>query len=309
MHRYRAYGLHFQSALALPELFADTDAEPDVIIQYGSLGLEIPSQMGPAMCIRLGPSEAWLSAGGAAILRIKDGREITIDPIPGVDERVLRLFILGPALAVLLHQRRELVLHASAVAVEGRVIAFIGTEGMGKSTTAAALLAQGQPAVADDLVVIRTGIDPLLVIPGYPQLKLWADAVEALGADPQELPRIRAEFDKHVQQTRDHFSDTPLPLGAIYVLAGGDELRIEPLPPQAALLQIVRNVYVASFGTLYGQYTHDTTTFPRCAEVANRVPVRLLRRRRDLGSLSELAECIINDVRQLQTESGEHETP
>lgn len=299
MHRYTAYGLHLQSVLALPELIADSDTEPDVFIQYDSLGLEIPLESGPIAFIRLGPREAWVSWGGAAVLRVKDGREITIDPVPGVDERLLRLFILGVGLGVLLQQRSQLVLHASAVVIDGRVVAFVGDKGMGKSTTAAALLAQGHSVMSDDLVVIRTGVDPL-VVPGFPQLKLWSDAVKALGANPQTLPKIWEDVDKHAQEIRERFSETPLPLGAIYVLAGGDEFRIEPLPPSTALIQIISNTYIFASGTLYVQYTHDKTTFLQCADLAKRVPVRLLHRRRDLSSLPELAELIENDMRQLQ---------
>ncbi len=47
-------------------------------------------------------------------------------------------YILGPVLGLLLRFRGITCLHASAVAIGGSVIAFVGAEGAGKSTTAAA---------------------------------------------------------------------------------------------------------------------------------------------------------------------------
>ena len=76
---------------------------------------------------------------GAATFLIRGGREIVIDAAPGVEQRLIRLFLLGPALALLLHQRRFLVLHASAVMIDGAAVAFVAEKGMGKSTLAAAL--------------------------------------------------------------------------------------------------------------------------------------------------------------------------
>lgn len=300
MYRYTAYGLRIQSALALPELIIADQTEPDVTIHYGSLGLEIPPKNGYITYLRAAPQEVCLTWGSIANLLVRDGKDIIIDPQPGVDERSLRLFALGAGLGVLLHQRRKLLLHASAVAIDGRVAVFTGNSGWGKSTTAAALHARGHRMMADDLVVIEMQNDQPVVIPGFPQLKLWPESVEALGADPNELPQVRREVDKRAQATRDQFVESPLPLGAIYILDGGDELRIDPLPPKEALMALIRNLFVVGFGAEYSQATQDHMSFPQCAELAKRVPVRLLHRQVDLTALPRLVELVEDDFTQGQ---------
>ena len=53
----------------------------------------------------------------------------------------LSLFIASEALGILLFQRGDLLLHGSAIRINGdSSIIFVGEPGMGKSTTAAALL-------------------------------------------------------------------------------------------------------------------------------------------------------------------------
>ncbi|MCC6802502.1 MAG: serine kinase [Anaerolineae bacterium] len=300
MYRYTAYGLHIQSALAMPELLAADQTEPDVTIRYGSLGLEIPPKSGYITYLQAAPQEVCLTWGSVANLLVRDGNDITIDPQPGADERSLRLFALGAGMGVLLHQRRKLILHASAVAIDGRIAVFTGNSGWGKSTTAAAFHACGHRMMADDLVVVEMQDDQPVVVPGYPQLKLWPESVEALGADPNTLPQVRREVDKRAQATRDQFADSPLPLGAIYVLDGGDELRIDPLPPKEALMALIRNLFIVGFGSEYSRATQDHTSFPQCAELAKRVPVRLLRRQVDLTALPRLVELVEDDFRQAQ---------
>ena len=61
-------------------------------------------------------------------------------------------YLLGPVLGLLLRFRGITCLHASAVAIDGSVIAFVGAEGAGKSTTAAAFARAGFAAVSDDVV-------------------------------------------------------------------------------------------------------------------------------------------------------------
>lgn len=299
MFRYTTYGLHIHSELELPELIVDEQAEADVTIQKGSLGHPIPTEAGAITCLQATAEEVYLSWGNTAILLVREGREIVYDSLPGVDERVLRLFILGAGLGVLLHQRRLLVLHASAVAINGQVVAFIGDKGWGKSTTAATLHGRGHYLMTDDLVAIQIIDNKPMVLPGYPQVKLWPNAAEALGTNPDALPQIRDEIEKRARMVTDGFSRTNFPLAAIYVLGGGEQFGIEPLPAQIALLQLIRHLYVSRFGTEYAKSAGGKDMLGRCGELLKHVPVRVLKRQFDLTALDQMAVLIENDVAQL----------
>ena len=64
---------------------------------------------------RVVDGEVLIYSEGVATALLQEGRQVTVDPAPGVRGSLLQSFLLGPVLAFLLHQRGLLVLHASAV--------------------------------------------------------------------------------------------------------------------------------------------------------------------------------------------------
>lgn len=64
------------------------------------------------------------------------------------------ILLSGTVLALFLTLRRELVLHASAVAIGDQALAFVGHSGRGKSTMAALGISWGARAIADDVLVV-----------------------------------------------------------------------------------------------------------------------------------------------------------
>ncbi len=149
MYHYAAYGLSLQSEFELPELLetpapspasqADSPSVgPDVRIVPQAIDRRTPVGVSGDSSVWATSDAAFIDYPGAVAFLIREGREIIVDAIEGCEPRLVRLFLLGPALALLLHQRKFLVLHASAVKIDGQAIAFVGEKGMGKSTMAAA---------------------------------------------------------------------------------------------------------------------------------------------------------------------------
>jgi hypothetical protein len=302
MLSYVAYGLSIHSVLPLPELVA-REGPGDVVIRWGDgnrLPLETSAEGQAGSYFRATARETYLFWEDMGAFSVRDGREIVIDPAPGVEERELRLVILGAALGALLRQRGYLVLHASAVAIAGGVIAFLGMHGAGKSTTAAALHTRGHRVVADDVTAIEVGTDRSLVVPGFPQLKLWPEAATALGEDMQTLHLLHPRLKKRARRVVDGFVSTPLPLRFIYVLAEGETQNIKPLRPQEALVELVRH---SNGSQLYGsqliQSVGASSHFFQCARVVNNVRIRSLSRPRSLPALSDLARLVEEDVQSL----------
>jgi hypothetical protein len=298
MYFYSAYGLTIRSELALPELMEQVGHAicPDVGIRWGIVPHPVDFFTSERH-IWSSPTEAIFFWDDVGTLLARNGQEVVIDPLPDVTEEVLRLFVLGTALGTLLHQRKLLVLHASAIAVQGEAIAFIGESGWGKSTTAATFCLQGYQAVADDVVAIDFDAEGKpIVLPGFPQFKLWSDAIAALGYDPETLPRLRPELDKYGHRVPVGFSLDPLPLRQIYVLGGGNTFAIEPIPAQAAFLELVRHSYALRSLRKDGL---NANHFRHATQLVKRVPVSRLVRQRSLSDLQEIIRLVEHDLANL----------
>jgi hypothetical protein len=226
------------------------------------------------------------------VFRLLGGREVTLEPAEPLDLTALRVILTGPILGLLLHQRGVLVLHASTVVVRGSAVAFLGGVGAGKSTTAAAFEAAGHSVLSDDLLALQPADGSVLVLPGFPQLKLSGDAVASLGSRAEALERIHPRVDKLARRVSDSFEATPRALVCAYVLADGAAISVTELPKAQSTVELVRNAYVAAVRPL----ARAAWFLERCSSVADAVPVKRLDRPRDLRSLPGLVEAVAADV-------------
>jgi hypothetical protein len=232
----------------------------------------------------------WEGIGG---FLVRDGCEIIVDPLPGVSESMVRLFILGTVLAMLLHQRGEVtVLHASVVDIAGQAAAFIGVKHAGKSTMAATLQAKGHNLVADDILAVDMRQNLPVALPGFPHFKLWPDSVAILGLDPNKLPQLRPELEKRGHRVNSGFANKPVPLKRIYILSQGIKPEIEPLDPQDALVEIMPHWYAARFGMDLLQNLGLSTHFLQCVNLVNRVKISRLKRPASMSDLPIVARLV-----------------
>jgi hypothetical protein len=295
MYSYVTYGLGIHSTFPLPELTAREGGEPDVTIRMGKLGRNLPRTDHTGSYFDVTPKEAYLFWEQVGGFLVRDGREITVEPLPGVEEQLLRLPLLGAVLSAAIHQRGYLGLHASAVAINGQAVAFVGASGEGKSTTAATLYGRGHAVLADDLVVISVsdGTNPSMLHPSFPQLKLFPEAAAAsLGDDPEVLPQLMAGLDKRARHAPQGFTHQPLPLRCIYILETGPELKIEPLPSQEKIVQLIRQSYGARIFKHWLKGATAAAHFRRCAALADSVSICRLIRPRALAALGEMARLV-----------------
>jgi hypothetical protein len=307
VYSYVCYGLAIRSTLPLPELEQGTkeqsakrkarragsgEGAPDVNIRFGKVD-RLPSKVAvEGNYFRAISEETQLFWEGVGTIQVRGGREITIDPVPGVQEDLLRHLILGPALAALLQQRGLLVLHASAVVMDDGTVVFLGGKGWGKSSLAGALYARGYGIAADDVAAVHVGKGRPRVIPAFPQLKLWPDTAASLGNVADSLPELYSGAVKLAQRVDRGFPQTPLPLKCIYVLAQGKTKQIEPLAPGKAFLELVRHSYWAELLQASGASSH----FLQCASVSKNTMARYLRMPRSLAQLPDVVRMVEEDI-------------
>lgn len=137
----------------------------------------------------------------------------------GADEKTLKLFVLSEAIGIALFRQGNFVLHGSCVLVNGKANIFIGTPGAGKSTTATAFWKNGKTILSDDLSVVKFINEKPFVLPAFPQLKVWEDALNGLKIDTSLLGKSTEGGTKYlINQPFEHFPPQPIPLEKITVL-------------------------------------------------------------------------------------------
>lgn len=305
--RYLLYGLQMETDLPLAMLESTPgDGAPDVRVRLGGAAEGAPADPGPewyraereaggdgpALVIRR--AEGWLHlryADGVAFTVREDGARVGCTWPAGVSPDDAATYLTGPVMGLILRLRGATCLHASAVEVGGAAILLCGPGGAGKSTTAAALVARGHALLSDDISPL---IEDAAVQPGYPLVRLWPESGRALYGDDIALPRLTPGWDKRYRRP-ESFRDAPVPIRAIYVLAGredGDAPRVEPLSAAEAVLDLIANVYM---GWLPDAAARGRDLV-RVGRVAARVRVARLVPHRDPARIGELCARIEADA-------------
>ncbi len=290
---YFAYGLNIRSEIFLPEL-AEGKAPPDVNIFLGKVDPIEGEVKAQGTFFRARENEATLFLPEVGSILVREGSEIVVDPASGSDHASMRSLILDSAMAVLLHQRGLLVMHASSSALAGGAVVFLGEPGAGKSSTVAALHVREHPVLGDEVIALRVDGSGPIVYPSFPRIKLPPETARSMGCDLEVLPRVHPKEEKRSLLVREAFPKEPLPLKRIYLLEEGDGCRIDPMSPQEAFLEMVRNCYTAGLLKASGASSH----LIQCGRLIEEVPLRRLTRCRDLGELPNLVKTIEDDIAQ-----------
>ena len=225
--------------------------------------------------------DRWYTAtatGSEYLVRFRDCGEFVIsgdlsavqvrrDPAGRVE--MLPILMAGTVSALLLTLRGQTVLHASAVAVDGAAIAFVGQSGRGKSTLATLLCLDGADLVTDDVLTIAAG-PPVTCIGGAHELRLRPAASVLAEERPGHASRTTA--DERLAFSPSPAVVEPLPLAAIIVPTPNrtlSEIEVRALEPSKAVF------WLLGFPRIYGWCRPDVLSrdFTMLSHVANSIPV------------------------------------
>jgi energy-coupling factor transporter ATP-binding protein EcfA2 len=236
---------------------------------------------------------AWCSVTGSYLLRSGSG-QAWVEPVrlpsPGWEHRLLSM-----ALPLMLAERGDLVIHASAVVVNGRAVLLCGPTGRGKSTLALTMSGLGHPVLAEDGASVTFPGDPL-VWPGPRGVRLKSGPA-AGGIDPASMRGPGGGRGGPAREVRYHFlppaaeAGYPAPVGAVIVLEErGEELSVARLGRAHALAALVPNLLHA------GRVEGLRPAYARAARLVGSVPVYRATLPDDLDSVSETADGVLSQA-------------
>ena len=296
-HYYHLYGTTVSSDMHLPELnLSEGSGKVDVVIYRGCVASkELNEKISGNRYFHADEDSFWLKVDGVASFKVSGGQEIIYDPVDGVDEDSIRLFLLGSCVGALLFQRGFFVLHGNAFEVNGSCVICVGDSGAGKSTLAAEMMLRGHRIIADDVCPID---DSGNVLPGMPRIKLWKDSADKLGIDTRSLNRVRPGLDKFNYPLESSYCDTPLSVSAVYVLHKDleDGFRMDSITGMGKYDPLKHNTYRYEY---LKEMCLERMHFQKCGELAKKIQLTNLYRPINGFKLNELAEFILNDADKL----------
>jgi hypothetical protein len=343
---YSVFGLLVHSNVAFPGVLpvVSPALEPD-LSRHVQFHLQVPPYPNAMLSPRedeLAYTSSYIDDTGAPVLRVwnaveksflrlaySDGTRFWVDRsrqnvfAAWPDHLTLEntfSYLLGPVFGLLLRLRGVTCLHASAVAFDDSSVVFVGPEGAGKSTTAAAFAQRGHAVLSDDIVALSIdsrdapspwvppradhtgGADIFRVLPAYPHLCLWPESVKILYGSEVQFPRLAPDWDKRklaLGTIGTRFESRALPLAAIYLFDDRDSEnapRLAPAPLKTSLLSLLANTYANNLLDA----AMRAEEFSVLDRLVASVPVRLLTPHCDPAKLTELCNYIYSDFRTFQ---------
>ena len=216
--------------------------------------------------------------------------------------QVVELYFLSLLCGFWLESRGNVVLHASAVSVDDRCVVFLATNTGGKTSLATSLMRAGHPLLTDDFLAVSVPEDGegTLGHPGFPQMRMWPDLADHfIGAHehlPLVLPDVRKRRVPLETEPLGAFCPESRPMARLYLPAreeSASRIRIKPVPPQEALIELVRESFLSTILEKAGLHAQR---FHRLASLVRRVPMKRLSYPHGLERLPEVCEAIVADV-------------
>ena len=302
---YKAFGLTINSAIPLPELIPINERleYEEVIISYGDLTALRNTYLKENRYFYVTKDLCSFHIPGVAIFSISKGEEIIVSPYENANSDQIRLYVLGTCMGAILMQRKILPLHGSAILIDGKAYAIVGHSGAGKSTLASAFIQKGALLLSDDVIpIIFTEDNNPVIIPAYPQQKLWVESLNGFAIDHSNLRPIFNRENKYTIPVTNQFHDKPIALSGIIELVKEvekEEISLTMIDKMKRFPLLYEHTYRNFFLNGMNQVEWH---FSESAKVASKVPIYRVERPTSYFSAYELVD-LIKSVMEIETVS------
>ena len=295
---YRVYGLNIESEIKMPELSKlDKDSNIDAKINYGTVSDEIKDFIKMGYMANYQKQDMWFNIPDLAIYHITNGNQVIIEPYENADNQLIKVYILGSVLGMVLLQNNMVAIHGGGIVINDKGYVFTGDKGAGKSTITTALRQRGYKFVADDVCSIKQG-EINKIHPGFGYQKLCDDTMVKLGYNPDDYEPFRSDFNiKYIVPALDAFVNYEVPFKGVFELTVSDEIEnveIEEITGIEKIQRLIKNIFRIEM-LQYSGGIHSTY-FKKCADIAKDIKYYKITRPKDVFSVNEQIKVIEDTI-------------
>ena len=291
---YTAFGLKIASDIKIPQLTKTVHDEPELVIRSGDVPDALDASISLTEQFQYSKQSFLFKSRNSGKFLLQNDDEIIYQKYPHSSFEDICFLLLSVVMGIVLHRKNKFPLHSSSIFLDGKAVVLSGLPGSGKSTLATGLIQHGAQLISDDISVIEHIDSDLCVCPGVPLLKLWPDALAALGYDVSQYQAIRAQIEKR-GMVSNAFVTSPVALGSIYFLTT-DQRQSIGLSELQGPAEVVRLLNSNTFRQRYAHAIGDRQQhFQTCCAIAASTRVKILNRLPEPCSPQQFVELILAD--------------
>ena len=202
------------------------------------------------------------------------GDQVQCSPHGDIPQETIRHLLLDQVIPRVLCHRGHLVLHASAVRLDDKVILFSGDTGSGKSTIASSFYRHGAELVTDDCLMIRLNPNNACCVPSYHGLRLFPDSIAALFPDQKEFSTVAHYTQKKRLFMKEGSTEIEhIPISAVVILSSpGDPAErkfvLQPIRGAEEMISLIQQLFLLDVKDKNRIATH----FDNIKALVDRVP-------------------------------------
>lgn len=296
---YNVYGLNVESEIMIPEL---TILDPidkdniDVKIIFDFMNEDINQKIDRNEIAGYNSDEVWFHIDNVGTYLIQNGDTVTIELCENPDLNILKVYILGSVLGIILLQRNTVAIHGGSIVINNKGCIFTGDKGAGKSTLTTALRQRGYDFVSDDVGAIELSDIPM-INPGFGYQKLCEDAMIKLGYDSSKFTPFRSDMNiKYIVPALDNFVKEKVPFKVLFEIEQGDTQKVEvvEVTGNEKLQKIIKNVFRIEVLMYSGGVPADY--FKKCLQIAKHIKFYKITRPKNQFTVNEQIDIIENII-------------
>jgi len=296
-NNYSVYGIQIATELDLKELIQDY-GKSDLVISKGKVPNFLMGTTQSCAYFQTKENEFLTRIERVGSFYAIEGKKITLNPYEDADFMLIKMYLYGFLLPVVLMQRGRFPMHGSCIDIDGKSIVLSGISGAGKSSLAIAFRMAGYRLISDDLIALNESWhEGIYAHYGFPIQKITVDTAKYLKVDTVNLERIPGE-DKFIIPLESEFQKEPVPLEALFeiVTHEGEDVTVVELFGGEKLRCIIANTYnVEMIGTMGLAQEH----FSYGTALAKEIKVYRLSRPTDRFTLDHQMELILKQIKKI----------
>ena len=226
-------------------------------------------------------------------------------------DHMVEIHLLGIVFSLWLGLQGIPALHASAVVVKDRAVAFLATNKGGKSSLAATLMQAGYSLLTDDILPVERRGEVFWARPGYPQMRMWPDQAWRFLSHYEDLDIVHPAYSKRRVPVGENglgdFCDASQPLACLYIPERRNpadrrtRVEITPISRGEALVSLIGQSFAPRIMEALRLQPHR---FGLLASLVSQVPMRRVVYPEGFDHLPRVRCAILDNLANLSSSGG-----